>query len=273
VRRRRWAIASRCAGVLGWVSNMLGTYGSWCELMVKMVFMGTSCSAGHTGWMRLLLVEDDVSLATVVERGLREDGYAVDVAGTMLDALHELDTNDYDVAVLDLGLPDGDGVQICRWIRERGRNLPVLMLTARDGLSDKVDGLDAGADDYLTKPFDYPELTARLRALLRRPADVHQPVLEVESIHLDPATRIVRSEGVIVPLTAREFSLLEHLMRHGGLVVSREALLEHVWDTNYNGLSNVVDVHIANLRRKLTADDVIETIRGVGYRIGAEVDQ
>ena len=227
--------------------------------------------------MRLLLVEDDVSLATVVERGLREDGYAVDVSGSMIDALHQLQTNEYDVAVLDLGLPDGDGVQICRHIRSgagaASPHLPVLMLTARDGLSDKVEGLDAGADDYLTKPFDYPELTARLRALLRRPASAHAPILSVGDVSLDPAARVVRRAAITVPLTAREFSLLEYLMRHADEVVTREALLEHVWDANYDGLSNVVDVHIANLRRKLAVDgaaDPVETVRGVGYRMSAE---
>ncbi|MEM9466360.1 MAG: response regulator transcription factor [Actinomycetota bacterium] len=227
--------------------------------------------------MRLLLVEDDVSLATVVERGLREDGYAVDVSGSMIDALHQLQTNEYDVAVLDLGLPDGDGMQICRHIRSgsgsASPHLPVLMLTARDGLSDKVEGLDAGADDYLTKPFDYPELTARLRALLRRPANAHAPVLTVGDVSLDPAARVVRRAAITVPLTAREFSLLEHLMRHADEVVSRETLLEHVWDANYDGLSNVVDVHIANLRRKLALDDAhdpVETVRGVGYRMITE---
>ena len=226
--------------------------------------------------MRLLLVEDDVSLATVVERGLREDGYAVDVSGTMIDALHQLQVNEYDLAVLDLGLPDGDGMQICRHIRSgaglQSPHLPVLMLTARDGLADKVEGLDAGADDYLTKPFDYPELTARLRALLRRPAQAHAPILSVGDVSLDPAARVVKRAAVTVPLTAREFSLLEYLMRHAEEVVSREALLEHVWDANYDGLSNVVDVHIANLRRKLAVSDTpdpVETVRGVGYRIGA----
>lgn len=239
--------------------------------------MAASSGAGHDLSMRLLLVEDDVSLATVVERGLREDGYAVDVSATMIDALHQLQTNEYDIAVLDLGLPDGDGMQICRHIRSGAgavsAHLPVLLLTARDGLSDKVEGLDAGADDYLTKPFDYPELTARLRALLRRPAATHAPVQAIGDVSLDPAARVVKRGAVTVPLTAREFSLLEYLMRHADEVVSRETLLEHVWDANYDGLSNVVDVHIANLRRKLAMPerpDPVETVRGVGYRIATE---
>ena len=221
--------------------------------------------------MRLLLVEDDVSLSAVVERGLREDGYAVDTAATVLDARFQLEVNDYDLVVLDLGLPDGSGLDLCREIRAGGRNLPVLMLTARDGLSDKVSGLDAGADDYLTKPFDYPELTARIRALLRRPAEAHQPILEVGDVRLDPASRVAWRGAITVPLTAREFALLEFLLRHPGEVVTREQLLEHVWDANYDGLSNVVDVHIANLRRKLASPegpDPLTTVRGAGYRIG-----
>ncbi len=222
--------------------------------------------------MRLLLVEDDVSLSAVVERGLREDGYAVDTAATVLDARFHLDVNEYDLAILDLGLPDGNGVDLCREIRRRGPHLPVLMLTARDALSDKVAGLDAGADDYLTKPFDYPELTARIRALLRRPAEAHQPVLEVGDVRLDPASRVVWRGAITVPLTAREFALLEFLLRHPGQVLSRERLLEHVWDANYDGMSNVVDVHIANLRRKLASPDgpdPLTTVRGAGYRIGS----
>ncbi|MEZ5247521.1 MAG: response regulator transcription factor [Acidimicrobiales bacterium] len=221
--------------------------------------------------MRLLLVEDDTSLSAVVERGLREDGYAVDAAATLLDARFQLDVNDYDLLILDLGLPDGSGLDLCREIRASGRHLPVLVLTARDGLSDKVSGLDAGADDYLTKPFDYPELTARIRALLRRPPEAHRPVLEVADVRLDPASRVAWRGAVTVPLTAREFALLEFLLRHPGEVVTREQLLEHVWDANYDGLSNVVDVHIANLRRKLASPDgpdPLTTVRGAGYRIG-----
>ena len=221
--------------------------------------------------MRLLLVEDDDSLAQVVVRGLREDGYAVDHVGSAIDAEHELTENTYDMAILDLGLPDGDGLSLCRRLREDGGATRVLMLTARDSLSDKVAGLDAGADDYLTKPFDYPELTARIRALLRRPAETRAPVLVAGDVSLDPASRRVWRGAITVPLTPREFSLLEYLLRHPGEVVSRERLLDHVWDSHYDGLSNVVDVHIANLRRKLEipdGPDPIETVRGAGYRIG-----
>ncbi|MGH1490548.1 MAG: response regulator transcription factor [Acidimicrobiales bacterium] len=222
--------------------------------------------------MRLLLVEDDATLAKVMVRGLVEEGHAVDHASTVAGASEVLAINDYDLLVLDLGLPDGDGVDLCRSVRDSGVGLPILMLTARDGLSDKVAGLDAGADDYLTKPFAYPELAARVRALLRRPKDTISPVLSASDIRLDPAAHTVWRGAIMVPLTPREFSLLEYLLRHPDQVCRREDLLEHVWDANYDGLSNVVDVHIANLRRKLElpeADDPIETVRGVGYRINS----
>jgi len=228
--------------------------------------------ACHHGFVRLLVVEDDVTLGQILVRGLVEEGYAVDHERSAAGAAGALAIDDYDLVVLDLGLPDGDGVSLCRRLREGAVRVPVLMLTARDGLHDKIVGLDAGADDYLTKPFDFLELAARVRALLRRPADVSAPVLAVGDVRLDPASHQVWRGDVTVPLTAREFSLLDHLMRRNGRVVSRSELLDHVWDTNYDGLSNVVDVHIANLRRKLASTDgadPIETIRGVGYRLGS----
>lgn len=221
--------------------------------------------------MRLLLVEDDAGLGAVLVRGLSEDGYAVDHAEMAIDARHMVASHEYDVVVLDVGLPDGNGLDLCREFRDSGATVPVLMLTARDTLSDKVAGLDAGADDYLTKPFDYPELAARLRALLRRPADTRNPILEIEDIRLDPATRTVWRGAITVPLTAREFSLLEYMLRRPHEVLTRSELLDHVWDANYDGLSNVVDVHIAALRRKLAlpgSPAPIETLRGVGYQIG-----
>ena len=220
--------------------------------------------------MRLLVVEDDVALGQILVRGLTEDGYAVDLEATSAGAQHAVDHSDYDLVILDLGLPDGDGVTLCRRLRERQMRVPVLMLTARDGLNDKVAGLDAGADDYLTKPFDYLELAARVRALLRRPPETTGPILQVGDIRLDPASHTVWRGAIVVPLTAREFSLLEYLMRRPGDVLTRTELLEHVWDANYDGLSNVVDVHIANLRRKLAipgSDVPIDTIRGVGYQL------
>ena len=222
----------------------------------------------------MLVVEDDIALASILERGLVEDGYAVDLAHKVVDAYHHAMSHEYDVVVLDLGLPDGNGLDLCRRLRDEGYVVPVLMLTARDSLSDKVSGLDSGADDYLTKPFDYPELAARLRALLRRPSAATTPMLEVADLRLEPASRRVWKGSVTVPLTSREFSLLEFLMMRPGHVVSRTDLLEHVWDANYDGLSNVVDVHIANLRRKLggsasSGEVSIETVRGAGYRLAA----
>ncbi len=220
--------------------------------------------------MRLLVVEDDIALGQILVRGLSEEGYAVDLETTSAGASHAVDHADYDLVILDLGLPDGDGVTLCRRLRDRQVRVPVLMLTARDGLNDKVAGLDAGADDYLTKPFDYLELAARVRALLRRPPDTTGPILEVGDLRLDPASHTAWRGAIVVPLTAREFSLLEYLMRRPGAVLTRAELLEHVWDANYDGLSNVVDVHIANLRRKLAVSGVevpIDTVRGVGYQL------
>ena len=225
--------------------------------------------------MRVLVVEDDAPLAEVLRRGLTEDGYATDVVGKLSDARHAVTANDYDLLVLDRGLPDGDGRTLCADMRAGGDFTPVLMLTARDGLGDKVEGLDAGADDYLTKPFDYPELTARIRALLRRPAEAQSPILSHGSLEMDPASRRVSRSSITIPLTAREFSLLEVLLRSPDATHHRTDLLERVWDANYDGLSNVVDVHIANLRRKLELPglaDPIETVRGVGYRLAPQED-
>jgi len=221
--------------------------------------------------MRVLLVEDDPYLGPVLARGLREEGYALDLVGTVAEAGLHLAVHEYDALVLDLGLPDGDGLTLCREVRERALPTAVLVLTARGALSDKVAGLDSGADDYLVKPFDHPELAARLRALLRRPRSVVAPVLQVGDVRLDPATRTVWRGAVVIPLTAREFALLHHLLAHAGRVVSRTELLEHVWDAHYDGTSNVVDAHVANLRRKLDmpgSAGPVETVRGVGFRVG-----
>ena len=220
--------------------------------------------------VRVLVVEDDRTLGDVLARGLREEGYAVDLERTVAGADEAVSVNEYDVVVLDLGLPDGDGVAVCRRIRESELSTRVLMLTARDSLSDKVGGLDVGADDYLTKPFDFPELAARIRALVRRPAVTGSPVLEAGDLRLDPAAHRVWRGAVLIPLTAREFTLLHYLMLRRGEVVPRGEVLEHVWDAHYIGISNVVEVHIANLRRKLDQPGVpaaIETVRGVGYRL------
>jgi two-component system OmpR family response regulator len=221
--------------------------------------------------MRVLVVEDDPALGSVLTRGLREEGHAVDLEGTVAGAEFALDITEYDLLLLDLGLPDGDGLAVCHRLREQQAQTRVLVLTARDTLSDRVGGLDTGADDYLTKPFDFPELAARVRALLRRPATDRKPFLEVEDLRLDPAAQRVWRGAVLIPLTPREFALLHYLMARPGEVVSRTDILEHVWDAHYSGLSNVVDVHMASLRRKLDMPGIpapIDTIRGIGYRLG-----
>jgi DNA-binding response OmpR family regulator len=217
--------------------------------------------------VRLLVVEDDPALGAVLAGGLREEGHAVDVEGTVAGGDLALSLAEYDVVVLDLGLPDGDGLSLCARLRCVGAATRVLVLTARDALPDRVAGLDAGADDYLVKPFDFPELAARVRALMRRSGTGARPVLAAGRIRLDPAAHRVWHDGVLIPLTAREFALLHFLMARAGEAVSRTELLEHVWDRNYDGLSNVVDVHVAGLRRKLGDPAAIETLRGVGYRI------
>ncbi len=221
--------------------------------------------------MRLLVVEDDAALGPIVVRGLREDGHSVDLAATVAQAKRELAVTHYDLVILDLGLPDGDGVKLCRDLRRDDIATRVLMMTARDTTPDVVHGLDAGADDYITKPFDYPILSARVRALLRRPARGGNPVLRGLHIELDPAGHRVTCAGVVTPLTAREFALLHYLMSRADETVSRSDIIDHVWDAHLDPMSNVVDVHIAQLRRKLSTRDSeapISTIRGVGYRFG-----
>ena len=223
--------------------------------------------------MRLLVVEDEVKMAGLLKRAFEEEGYAVDVTGKGRDALWLGTENPYDAIVLDLMLPDVDGFAVCRGLREAGRWTPVLMLTARDAVKDRVAGLDAGADDFLTKPFSLAELLARLRALIRRGATERPPVLRVGDLSLDPAARSVARDGRAIELTAKEYSLLEFFMRHPGEVLTRTRLIEHVWDFAYEGDSNVVDVYVRYLRNKLDRPfgrDSIETVRGSGYRLRGE---
>jgi two-component system OmpR family response regulator len=219
--------------------------------------------------MRLLLVEDDPKLSRAISRGLRAEGYAVDVAADGDAALMHAGVWDYDAVVLDLMLPLRDGIDVCRSLRERESWVPILMLTARGDVDDRVAGLDAGADDYLPKPFDFDELLARVRALVRRAPQERPTRLEVGELIVDPAAHEVLRGSTAVDLTAREFSVLEYLARRPGQVVSRGELLDHVWDANYLGSTNIVDVHIGHLRKKLQQasdkGELIRTVRGVGF--------
>ena len=220
--------------------------------------------------MRILLVEDNKRLSESLRLTLEDDGYAVDAVYDGLDG-EEMGLMDvYDVIILDVMLPGKDGIQVCRNLRNRRIRTPILMLTARDALEDRVQGLDSGADDYLVKPFEIEELRARIRAILRRDSNVKSGILEVGDLILDPATHVVQRGGQVIELTAKEFSLLEYLMRHPNHLVTREMAEEHLW--NYDNLiaSNVVDVYIRRLRRKIDDafdEKLLETVRGAGYRI------
>lgn len=221
--------------------------------------------------MRILLVEDEPDAARMVAKGLREQTYAVDIACDGEAACYQASIADYDAIVLDVLLPAKDGFDVCREVRREGTSVPILMLTARDAVEDRIAGLDSGADDYLTKPFEFGELLARLRALIRRGA---RPILpermRVAGLELDTRTHRVLKRGVEVPLTAREYALLEYLARRGGEVVGRAEISEHVWDESYEPFSNVIEVYVRRLRRKLDdpgAESVIRTRRGEGYQI------
>jgi two-component system, OmpR family, response regulator len=220
--------------------------------------------------MRVLMVEDDVKMAALVRRGLAEDGHAADVAGTGEDAVWMAQAHPYDAIVLDVMLPGLSGFETCKRLRDEGVWSPVLMLTARDGVEDRVAGLDVGADDYLTKPFSFAELLARLRALSRRGAVERPAELTVGDLRLDPATRRVWRGEDEVALSPKEFALLETFMRRPGQVLTRVQLLEHAWDFAYENRSNVVDVYLRYLREKLDrpfGKSSFETVRGVGYRL------
>jgi two-component system, OmpR family, response regulator len=220
--------------------------------------------------MRVLMVEDDVKMAALVRRGLTEDGHAADVAGTGEDAVWMAQAHPYDAFVLDVMLPGLSGFETCKRLRDEGVWSPVLMLTARDGVEDRVAGLDVGADDYLTKPFSFAELLARLRALSRRGAVERPAELTVGDLRLDPATRRVWRGEDEVALSPKEFALLETFMRRPGQVLTRVQLLEHAWDFAYENRSNVVDVYLRYLREKLDrpfGKSSFETVRGVGYRL------
>ena len=220
--------------------------------------------------MRVLIVEDELKMAKLIRRGLISDGLAADVAVKGEDALWMAGSTDYDAIVLDIQLPGIDGLETCRRLREDGVVTPVLMLTARGGVHDRVAGLDTGADDYLVKPFHFDELSARLRALVRRGPAERPAALSVGNLRLDPATRQVWRDDVEIELSAKEFALLEEFMRRPGQVLSRFHLLEHAWDAQYENRSNVIDVYVRYLREKVDRPfgvASLETVRGVGYRL------
>jgi two-component system OmpR family response regulator len=218
--------------------------------------------------VRLLVVEDDAKLARAVARGLRHEGYAVDVVGDGDAALLQAAAIEYDAIVLDIMLPGRDGIDVVETLREHGSWAPVLMLTARGQVADRIRGLDGGADDYLAKPFDFGELLARVRSLVRRAPAERPALLACGDLTVDPATHRVESGGRPVVLTAREFAVLEYLMRRAGEVVTRTELLDHVWDQNFMGSTNVVDQYVGALRRKI-GQPLIATVRGVGFRLAS----
>ena len=221
--------------------------------------------------MRVLLVEDDRSLADIVVAGMREQHLAVVVATSVQEGRERSELGDYDVIVLDVMLPDGSGFDLCAWLRERGVATPILMLTARDALDDRVLGLEAGADDYLTKPFAFRELVARVRALGRRRPAIAPAEHRVADLHVDLKSHSVSRSGVPIRLTAKEFALLEFFVTHAGEVVDRAAITAHVWDENHDPFTNVLEVLVRRLRRKIDDDfepKLIQTLRGSGYRFG-----
>ncbi len=230
--------------------------------------MRASRCSSDTVPMRVLIVEDERKLAELLARGLREEGHAADIAARGEDAVWMAEAAPFDVIVLDVMLPGLDGFAVCRHLREREIWTPVLMLTARDAVEDRVAGLDAGADDYLAKPFAFDELLARLRALARRAPNERPTMLSVGELRLDPAARRVWRSDVELELSSKEFTLLELFLRNAGAVLSRDQLLDGAWDMSFERRSNVIDVYVRNLRGKI-GRDTIETVRGVGYRLRA----
>jgi two-component system copper resistance phosphate regulon response regulator CusR len=220
--------------------------------------------------MRILVVEDERVAADVLAKGLREHAYAVDVANDGAAALEQAGANDYDLIILDILLPRMNGIEVCRRLREDGQSVPILMLTARGGPDQRVEGLDVGADDYLAKPYHFPELLARIRALLRRGPVLASSVLSYQDLRIDTRARRVERAGRIIPLTTKEYGLLEYLLRRQGDVVGRADIAEHVWDDSFDPMSNLIEVYIQRLRRKIDdgqAVKLIHTRRGAGYSL------
>jgi DNA-binding response OmpR family regulator len=221
--------------------------------------------------MRVLLVEDDVRIARFVAKGLREQSYAVDVATSGDDALYQAEINSYDLFILDVMIPGVDGFAVCRKIRESGIRAPILMLTARDAVDDRITGLDHGADDYLTKPFEFGELLARLRALLRRSTELRPPLITIEDLVLDTQGQRVSRAGRSVVVTTKEYALLEFLARNTGRVIGRAEIAEHVWDESFDPFSNLIEVYVNRLRKKIDTagtEPLLHTRRGAGYFLG-----
>ena len=218
--------------------------------------------------MRILVVEDEYRIASFIKRGLKEEKYSVDVASDGDKGLYLVDINEYDLIILDIMLPGKDGIFICRELRKKGIDTPILMLTARDTIEDKVAGLDMGADDYLTKPFVFDEFLARVRALLRRKNTVKKTVLKVDDLELDQVTHKVKRAGQIISLTSKEYALLEYLMLNTDQVVTRTMISEHVWNEDFDSFTNIIDVYIRYLRHKIDkgfCKPLLHTIRGTGY--------
>jgi len=225
--------------------------------------------------MRVLLVEDDPRIARFVSQALREQSYAVDLTADGEDALYKASINDYDAVILDIMIPGRDGFEVCRELRAEGLTVPIVMLTARDSVHDRITGLDTGADDYLTKPFEVSELLARLRALLRRGHVIRPATITIADLVIDTRAHRVTREGRNIELTAKEYALLEYLARERGRVLTRAEIAEHVWDENFDPLSNLIDVNINRLRRKIDdhfSPPLIHTRRGEGYMLAAPDD-
>jgi two-component system, OmpR family, copper resistance phosphate regulon response regulator CusR len=225
--------------------------------------------------MRVLLVEDDARIARFVAKGLREQSYAVDVATNGDDALYQAEINSYDLFIMDVMIPGMDGFTVCRKIREAGIRAPLLMLTARDAVDDRITGLDHGADDYLTKPFEFGELLARLRALLRRSNELRPPLITVQDLVLDTRAQRASRAGRSIPVTAKEYALLEFLARNMGRVIGRAEIAEHVWDESFDPFSNLIEVYVNRLRKKIDlpgTEPLLHTRRGAGYFLGVGED-
>jgi DNA-binding response OmpR family regulator len=226
--------------------------------------------------VQILIVEDEEKIANFLRRGLLEESYAVDIASDGENALYKIFINEYDLIILDLLIPKVDGITVCRKIREVNANIPILVLTAKDAIEDKVEALDAGADDYMTKPFSFSEFLARVRALIRRGKKADPTVLKIANLSLDPSTRTAKREGKTIILTTREYALLEYFMRNSNRIISKSELLEHVWDYNYAGLSNILETYIKYLRKKIKVHsndrELIYTMRGSGYILKEDIN-